>query len=84
MFPPVGAVPWNVTLCRASENCQVTEPPAGIVTSDGVKDAFGVITTVVGPLGGGAGGGGAVGGGEPADETTIVPRIPLSRCLKHS
>ncbi len=61
-LPPVGAVDWKVTLCRASENCQVTEPPAEIVTSDGLKVAFGVVTVTVDPLGGGV-----VGGGEPVD-----------------
>ena len=92
MFPPDGAVPWNTTLCRVPENCHVTVPPVGMVTSAGLNVEFGVVTVAVDPggaLGGGVAGGGVAGGvlGGGAVEllcTTIVPRMPLSRCLKHS
>src|SRR5688500_8298650 len=96
MFPPDGAVPWNTTLCRVPENCHVTVPPVGMVTSAGLNVSFGVVTVAVDPggdaLGGGVVGGevggvvgGVLGGGAPELLCTrIVPRMPLSRCLKHS
>lgn len=64
-----------------------------MVTSAGLNVSFGVVTVAVDPggaLGGGVVGGGVVGGvlgGGATLElfcTTIVPRMPLSRCLKHS
>lgn len=89
MLPPAGAVPWNTTLCRVPENCHVTVPPVGMVRSAGLNVEFGVVTVAADPVGGVLGGGvvgGVAGGGDPLALlcTTIVPRIPLSRCLRHS
>jgi hypothetical protein len=60
-----------------------------MVTSAGLNVEFGVVTVAVDPGGGALGGGvvgGEVGGGGAVELlcTTIVPRMPLSRCLKHS
>ncbi len=61
-----------------------------MVTSAGLNVSLGVVTVAVDPaggvLGGGVVGGGVAGGGDPLELlcTTIVPRIPLSRCLRHS
>jgi hypothetical protein len=68
-----------------------------MVTSAGLNVEFGVVTVAVDPgagaLGGGVVGGevggvvgGVLGGGGVLALlcTTIVPRMPLSRCLKHS
>jgi hypothetical protein len=92
MLPPAGVVPWNTTLCRVPENCHVTVPPVVMVTSAGLNVEFGVVTVAADPAGGVLGGGvagggvGVAGGGDPPALlcTTIVPRMPLSRCLRHS
>jgi hypothetical protein len=67
-----------------------------MVTSAGLNVSCGVVTVAVDPGGGalagvvggdvGGVGGGVVGGGDAVELlcTTIVPRMPLSRCLKHS
>src|SRR5687768_6239378 len=59
MLPPVGAVPLKVTLWRVLPvNCQVTVPPARMVTVAGLKLSPGVVTVAVEGAGGGGGGGG--------------------------